>query len=102
MKDALPRTVQEAAVTLVERLDTESRRRFAQMPETELITLHHGIGRRIRNEFGLWEGNEELLKATGKTHADDASSVIIIEAWRLAKSVTVIITEETKDDSGEN
>ncbi len=42
-------------------------------------TRHHGIGRWMRNEWGLWRGSplQTHLKGLGLTHADDMSSVIL-------------------------
>ncbi|MHA1918479.1 MAG: DUF6794 domain-containing protein, partial [Promethearchaeota archaeon] len=40
----------------------------------------------VRNEFGLWQGNDELLKSCAKKdpliHPDDVSSIIIEELWK--------------------
>lgn len=95
-----PKTVDEAAMRVVAGLDEESRRRFAKMPEGELISLHRTLGQAIRNKFGLWQGNEELMRATGKDHADDASGVIIKAAWRTVKEIgdSVVIEKETEDE----
>ena len=41
------------------------------------IRLHHTLGRDIRNNFGLWRGNQDLLNDCGKTHPDDASHEIL-------------------------
>ena len=32
--------------------------------------------------FGLWGGNPELLEATGESHPDCASSVLIKALWK--------------------
>lgn len=39
--------------------------------------LHRGLGLWMRNNFGLWKGNLELLIDCGGTHPDDASGSII-------------------------
>ena len=55
--------------------------------EMTWVNLHFSLGQGIRNEFGLWAGNEELLESckamAGKTdlHIDSASSVIIKALW---------------------
>jgi hypothetical protein len=47
--------------------------------------LHLNLGNYIRNEFGLWGNNEELLKAccpdNSLRNADEASMVIIRALW---------------------
>jgi hypothetical protein len=49
--------------------------------EDQLLTLHFGLGQWVRNYFGLWGSNPELLRATGEHDADDASSVILHAFW---------------------
>jgi hypothetical protein len=57
------------------------------MDEGELINLHHSLGEYIRNEFGLWSGNDDLMSSccaiakTDKIHEDTASTIIIEELW---------------------
>jgi hypothetical protein len=58
------------------------------MAEVELSVLHTTVGEYIRNEFGLWSGNKDLLTACcffakrDKVSEDDASSIIIRELWK--------------------
>ena len=51
-----------------------------------------GLGQYIRNRFGLWKGNEELLRSCSEhaekvgrprlgQHPDDASATIIDALW---------------------
>jgi hypothetical protein len=63
------------------------------MDEVELISLHFSLGAFIRNQFGLWSGNEDLLndcrQMSGITfmNPDDAAAFIIRELWkRLSKT----------------
>ena len=37
--------------------------------------------------MGLWTGNRELLAATGKSDADEASMVIIHAVWEALQSM---------------
>lgn len=52
----------------------------------DLILFHHGWGTSIRNEFGLWRGNEELMRDCHADHPDDASMVIIEAVWQRLQS----------------
>ena len=58
------------------------------MQEYDLSGLHISLGTHIRNEFGLWSGNNELMESccsvsgANELHEDDASAVIITELWR--------------------
>jgi hypothetical protein len=92
----LPRTVQEAVEYLLQMLSPAEKEVIAEKPEAELIDLHCGLGTRIRNEFGLWQGNEALrldcqrvkLKdmanipdSPAALHPDDAALMIIQALW---------------------
>lgn len=77
----LPGTV-DADVRLLRGLVPEAEQaRIAYLRVDELVTLELGLGMWIRNNLGLWQGNAALLEATGETHADDASAVIIRALW---------------------
>ena len=55
---------------------------FKNMSEDDLIMSHFGWAVNMRNEFGLWQGNEYLTKSCGTANPDDASMVIVNEVWR--------------------
>jgi len=66
---------------------------MAKQDESDLMLLHYTFGAFIRNQFGLWSDNVELLhdcqKVSGKTfmQPEESSSVIIKELWkRLRKT----------------
>ena len=48
--------------------------------------FHMGMGTWIRNQFGLWHGNQKLFEACGG-HPDSASMVIIDAAWRCLREM---------------
>jgi hypothetical protein len=65
---------------------------FVSMSFDDLISLHHGLGRWIRNEWGLWRDpatEEGKLCAhmidLGFEHADDMSQTIIEYCWSKYK-----------------
>ena len=82
-----PKTVEEAVNQLMSDIPVHDKRQIARMSEDDLINLHFSLGQGIRNEYGLWAGNEDLLEScrsvAGKTdlHVDSASSVIIKSLW---------------------
>jgi hypothetical protein len=87
------KTGSEAVDLLVAILPLKDRTIIASMDENDLIDLHFSLGAYVRNEFGLWSGNDDLLKDCRKIadepslHPDSASSVIIEELWkRLRKT----------------
>ena len=83
-----PITVKESVERLITGLSLKDKTTIANMAEIELGTLHLNLGEYIRNEFGLWSGNEDLIKSCCRLagnvniHQDEASSVIIKEFWK--------------------
>jgi hypothetical protein len=83
---AWPKTVDEAVTRLISGLNDEEKARVRDTKKDDLISFHHGWGTGIRNEFGLWRGNTNLMAACHADHPDDASMVIIEAVWqRLQK-----------------
>ena len=80
----IPRTVPEAVKYVVARLDEETKAELRAIEERHLLgRTHMGLGMWVRNELGLWKGNDELLKATGHWgDPDGASSVIVHAVWK--------------------
>jgi hypothetical protein len=58
------------------------RTRIRDTKKEDLISFHHGWGTGIRDEFGLWRGNTNLMTACHADHPDDASMVIIEAVWQ--------------------
>ena len=85
-KKEWPRTVEEAVDRLLSLMSEEDKQSLKNTPEKDLIMFHFGLGEHIRNEFGLWQGNTELLKSCEKesnfVHPDSTSSIIIEELWK--------------------
>jgi hypothetical protein len=83
-----PKTVNDAVERLNSELALKDKVTIANMAETELSTLHSNLGEYIRNEFGLWLGNKDLLASCcffvkkDNVHVDEASSIIIRELWK--------------------
>lgn len=84
-----PETVDIAADIIIKRLSDEDRLLIKNTKKEDLINFHHGWGTSIRNDFGLWDGNEKLLRSAchGEICDPDEASMVIIEAvWmRLQK-----------------
>ena len=84
----MPKTVDEAVKRLVANLPLKFKVDLSKMDEGELINLHFSFGAFIRNQFGLWNENVDLLtdcrKLSGITfmNADDATAFIIWELWK--------------------
>ena len=85
MEPQHPKSIREAVNLLLTELPEKDQQAVRMMAEEELSSLHFSLGNHIRNEFGLWGNNEELLRAccpdASRRNADDASAVIIKALW---------------------
>jgi hypothetical protein len=81
--DKWPSTVEATVADLISTLSKEEKAEIRKLKKESLIELHFGFGTYIRNNYGLWRGNEALIKsACGKPcHPDDASGFIIERLW---------------------
>lgn len=87
-----PQTVDEAVERILRGMSAEDKERLRSTPKDDLILFHFGWGTGIRNEFGLWGGNEALMASCAEAkgygadpeflHPDDASGVIIEAVWQ--------------------
>lgn len=59
----IPKTVDEAVERLLDELSLKEKARIAKMDTSELKVLHITFGPHIREIFGFWSGNEELLES---------------------------------------
>ena len=86
-----PRTVYEAVDDLIFKLPLKDKTTIANMAEQEIASLHFTLGKYIRNSYGIWAGNEELLSSCrfllkkDKIHEDEVSSLIIKKLWEKLK-----------------
>jgi hypothetical protein len=85
----IPRTKEEAIDSLFARVREDDQQYIAGLKKEDLSALHHGLGRWIRNNFGLWAEDSELVellkdkeKGQNYPHADDVSQILIEEFAR--------------------
>jgi hypothetical protein len=95
-----PQSVQEAVDRLHASISLNDEILLTAITEEDLTDSHFSLGHHIRNEFGLWSGNDALLEScriiAGRQylHVDDASSIIIKALWtRLKKEDRLNIIE---------
>jgi hypothetical protein len=87
VRDALPQSVAEAVDKLQSALSLKDRTLLANLQPHELDHLRSGIGEYIKQNFGLYSGNPQLLQscadAGGMTQpmADEACAVILRALW---------------------
>jgi hypothetical protein len=95
-----PKTVAEAVEILHANMSLNVEFTLAAMDEVDLTDLHLSLGHDIRDEFGLWTGNEALMKSCRSEsgnpdlHIDDASMVILRELWKKVKKSNIMNSED--------
>ncbi len=85
-----PRSLMEAVERLVRELPLKDKVTIANMSADEILGLNATLGRYVQKQFGLWEGNRDLIRscrqAAERPHlADDEIATLIIE--RLAREL---------------
>ena len=86
--DRWPTSVDAAVDDILSSLSAEHKQILLNTPKENLIRFHHGWGTGIRNYYGLWRGNNELLRdaCDGELcHPDEASMVIIERVWEAVQ-----------------
>jgi hypothetical protein len=96
--DWKPTTVDECMRAFGELLSPVEQMEVTLMSKDELIQCHHGLGRWVRNNWGLWEGGALLdhMKSLGFIHPDDISMSLIREWWARMNKVPSIMSDEIK------
>jgi hypothetical protein len=82
--EPVPRTLEEALTTLQRAGSGEFLARMRSEDETVPISYHDGLGRWIRNHWGLWDRGPLYhdLERYGLHEPDDMSAVILTSFWR--------------------
>ncbi len=95
--DAWPTTVDGVVSDLIARLSPEDKEHIRNTPREDLIRFHSGWGTGIRNYYGLWRGNKQLIEsACGKPcHPDSASQIIIEKVWEALRKQNPAPTRPT-------
>lgn len=116
MKSKWPQTVAEAVDRLLNKeLTEENIEKIRRMKKDFLFELHFGLGMWIRNNFGFFQGNKELLVDCGKrqyghlnmkiegfpeAHPDDVSGIIIEALWeRLQAEAKSLVEKGLRQDN---
>lgn len=81
MQSQWPKTLDEAVKICLLTMTPEEKELIKFTPKENLIWFHFDWALNMRNEFGMWEGNNELLESCGTTDPDEAS-MAIVEAVR--------------------
>lgn len=74
--------MEEAVPRLLEILGPEPKKELRELKADDLILCHFGLAMYVRNEFGLWNDNKELMLSSGYLFdADGCSNEIVKRAW---------------------
>ena len=63
-------------------LTPAEKRALKNTAEDNMIMFHFGWAMNMRNEFGMWEGNNELVESCGASKLDGASMAIVKAVWK--------------------
>ena len=87
----LPKTLGEVVDSIIESLDEDSKKLLPSIPKDDLIDYHHSWGMGIRNAYGLWGKNPDLLADCGSVdmEADDASTIIMHAVWYKLRELPI-------------
>lgn len=84
-----PGTVDEAVDQLLSKLPADDVDWMRRNPKGSVTSqLYMGYGTGVRNEFGLWGGNEALLTSCGTDNAEGCSIVILERMWDSVQAQT--------------
>lgn len=81
-----PLTFEDAVTQAIATLTKTDKIEIAKFPKKDLIRLHMSLGMKIRNDFGLRQGNDALMQACGSMEPDDVSTDIIEAVWKRLKA----------------
>ncbi|MCY3742874.1 MAG: hypothetical protein OXH00_17810 [Candidatus Poribacteria bacterium] len=84
MNTTTPITLQEIVADFIEDMSESLKATFRNTAKDDLIALHPGWGKGIRNKYNLWHDNA-LVKSLGVDHPDDASMIIIKAVWKALR-----------------
>jgi hypothetical protein len=78
-----PKTLDDAVEKTLSILDEYQKKEIAALKESDICQLHMTLGQFVRNSFGLFGGNIELLESCGSEDmgADEASGIIVRKVW---------------------
>ena len=87
----LPKTVDQAVQKIEGQLPLKEKSYLANLEKEELVDLLPSLGEYIRNRFGLWTGNKDLIEScrilSGEKEMDETKTILtVIEAlWHHLK-----------------
>lgn len=89
----IPKNIEEAVDILLSRLSFKEKTRLANIPKEKLMGMTASLRVYIKNEFRLWDNDEDLVKSylSPSDGIGDVSSLIVAELWKkLQKSDKIL------------
>ena len=81
---ATPTTLPEIVADILKDIEDPFKTTLMNTEEDDLIALHPGWGKGIRNKYDLWH-DSALVKSLGAGHPDDAAMIIIKAVWKALR-----------------
>lgn len=82
MLSTWPCSLDDAIKICILTMTAQAKSELKNTSEQNLIMSHFGWAVNMRNEFGMWQGNDELIKSCHSGNPDEASMVIVKAVWR--------------------
>jgi hypothetical protein len=92
----IPTDLEDCFKELLKMLPAGEVEKMKKGPEKDMINHHFGLGRWMRNNWGLWSQSrlQEYFHKLGLTHPDDMSSVILTSFWRHLNNRPLKVKEQ--------
>lgn len=94
----IPTDLEDCFKELKKMLPADLVEKMKSAPEKDMIKYHFGLGRWMRNNWGLWSQSRlrEYFKKLGLAHPDDMSSVVLKCFWRHLNNKPLKVDEQVK------
>lgn len=95
-KKRIPNNLNEALESLAIMLPQDDLNWIDNCAETDMIRLHSGLGRWLRNNWGLWQGSNlsRYFNNLDINHPDDMSGIITTSFWRYRHNQPLQLDEQ--------
>ena len=92
----IPKDLDECLIELEKNAIPEDIEKIKNISEEEMYLFHHGTGRDIRNNWGLWSGSplSKWFNEQGIRHPDDMSGIILKSFWRKINNKPIKLKEQ--------
>jgi hypothetical protein len=99
MMNKIPENLDEA-ILILDSLDIADKESWVNKSEESATALAHmGIGRTLRNEWGLWKQDSKLYRyftGLGIFHPDDMSSIVLTSYHRKKNNEPINLEEQVQ------